>query len=232
MSAVATMVLVHGGYSGGFSWDHLVPELEARGHHAVPIGRMPSVGDDPGALGGFDADVAHVGSVLDEAGDDLILVSHSSGGLAAADLADHPAVRRSVYIAAFLAPRGMSLVDVLAGAPPLDWQVPRSDGTLEVTDDLDVAHRGIAHDISREEFATYLPRYGLQSMAALSSPVAAPAHPRPPLYVVCDDDRSVPVPAQEQMAAAVGAEVEHLPSSHCPMLSMPAALADVLHRAV
>lgn len=229
---MATMVLVHGGWSGGFCWDALVPELEARGHRAVPIEQMPSAGPDPASLGGLQDDVAHLRTVLDEVGDDVVLVSHSSGGLAAAEVADHPSILRSVYVAAFLVPRGMSLSGVLAGAPPLDWQVPRDDGQVVVTDDLDVAHQSLAHDVSREEFATYLPRYVLQSMTALAAPVSAPPHPRPPLYVVCDEDRCVPAHAQEQMAGLVGASVEHVASSHCPRLSMPAALAELLQRAV
>ena len=210
----------------------MVPELETRGHTAVPIERMPSVGDDPAALGGLHDDAAHLRSVLDETDDDVVLVSHSSGGLAASEVADHPAVRRSVYVAAFLVPQGMSLMEMLADAPPMDWQVPREDGAIEITDDIDVAHQGIAHDIPRQEFATYHPRYGLQSMAALGTPVSAAPHPHTPVYVVCDDDRIVPVPAQVQMAGSIGAAVEHLPSSHCPMLSMPAELATILDRAV
>jgi pimeloyl-ACP methyl ester carboxylesterase len=193
---------------------------------------MPTVADDPAKLGGLEGDVAYLRSVLDEIGGDVVLVGHSSGGIAAAKLADHPAVMRSVYVAAFLIPPGMSLSDLLANVPPMDWQVPRDDGAIAITDDIDVAHRSIAHDIDRDEFARYFNRFGLQAEAVLSAPVSAPSHPQRPVYVVCTEDRIIPVEAQKQMAAQVDAAVEYLSSSHCPMMSMPGQLAEVLARSV
>ena len=31
---MTTFVLIHGGFHGGWCWDYLIPELEARGHSA------------------------------------------------------------------------------------------------------------------------------------------------------------------------------------------------------
>ena len=65
--------------------------------------------------------------------------------------------------------------------------------------------------------------------ASATTPSSAPARAHPTTYVVCEQDRALPPPAQEQMAAAAD-RVERLPSSHQPMLSMPDELATVLAR--
>src|SRR3954471_20045638 len=77
-SAVATFVLVHGGYHGGWCWDRLVPHLEAAGHACVapdlPI-------DDPAA--GYDEYAEAVLRAMSAAGvgtaTEVVLVGHSLG---------------------------------------------------------------------------------------------------------------------------------------------------------
>lgn len=49
----------------------------------------------------------------------------------------------------------------------------------------------------------------------------------PSTYVLCTDDRTVPVPVQEANAARTGATVT-LPTSHSPFFSAPDDLVDVL----
>jgi len=43
---MATFGLVHGSWHGGWCWERLIPELEARGHRAVAVD-LPA--EDPAA---------------------------------------------------------------------------------------------------------------------------------------------------------------------------------------
>jgi pimeloyl-ACP methyl ester carboxylesterase len=49
--------------------------------------------------------------------------------------------------------------------------------------------------------------------------------------VICDQDRAVPPPVQQAMAARA-ATVRHVPASHSPFLSRPGEVADVVLQAL
>ena len=226
---MATMVLVHGGWAGGFGWDDVVPHLQERGHATVVIDRLPSIADDPADVGDLADDAAVVRAALDEAGSDVVLVGHSYGGMVITEVADHPAIVASVYVAAFWPPAGMSLVDLLRDAPPADWFFPTDDGVLALGD-LDAVHRAVAADVDRAAFLPIYERLGVQSLASWAAPSSAPPRSHPTTYVICTQDQAIPPQAQEQMARGAD-DVVRLDSAHCPMFSMPGQLADVLHAA-
>lgn len=225
---MATMVLVHGGWGGGFAWDDVVPRLEALGHETVVIDRLPSVADDPADVGDLADDATAVRTALDEISRDAVLVGHSYSGMVLTEVADHPAVVRSVYVAAFWPPEGMSLMDLLGDAQP-DWFFPTDDGLLALGD-ADAVHRAIAADIDRPAFMQVFDRLGVQSIASVSTPSSAPPRSHPVTYVICSQDRAVPPEAQEQMAQQAD-DVVRLDSAHCPMFSIPGQLAAVLDAA-
>jgi pimeloyl-ACP methyl ester carboxylesterase len=54
---------------------------------------------------------------------------------------------------------------------------------------------------------------------------------RPTFYLVGDEDHAIPRAEQERMAARMNATVAHVNSSHVPMLSQPAAVADFILQA-
>ena len=66
------------------------------------------------------------------------------------------------------------------------------------------------------------------SMAAMGDKVREVGwREKPSTYVVCTDDRAIPVALQRSCAERIGAVVE-LPTSHSPFLSRPADLANLL----
>lgn len=226
---MATMVLVHGGWGGGFAWDDVVPRLEALGHETVVIDRLPSVADDPADVGDLADDAAAVRAALDDVGSDAVLVGHSYGGMVLTEVADHPAIARSVYVSAFLPPQGMSLLDLVGDGEPPSWFSPTNDGVVALGD-ADAVHRAIAADIDRAAFLQVFDRLGVQSIAAYATPSSAPLRSHPVTYVICTQDEAIPPQAQEQMAQQAD-DVVRLDSAHCPMFSMPGQLADVLDAA-
>jgi pimeloyl-ACP methyl ester carboxylesterase len=224
-----TMVLVRGAWDGGFCWDDVVPHLQERGHTTVVIDRLPSAADASADVGGLADDVAVVRAALDEAGGDVVLVGHSYGGMVITEVADHPAIGRSVYVAAFWPPAGMSLLDLVGDAPPADWFSPTDDGVLALGD-FDAVHRAVAADFDRAAFMPIYERMGVQSLASFATPSSAPPRSHPTTYVICTQDRAIAPDAQERMARGAD-DVVRLDSAHCPMFSMPGQLADVLHAA-
>jgi pimeloyl-ACP methyl ester carboxylesterase len=223
---MATFLLVHGGFCGGWVWMDTAAALRARGDD-VHVVDLPSSGKAAAGLGDLEADSAVVRQAL--AGiDDVVLVGHSGGGTSLAEQAEHPKVRHSVYLAALWPQQGQSAADLLGGQMPA-WIVVRDDGAVQVTDDLEVARQALCADVEADRFAREVhPRYLLTSMSGLTAASSGPVRTHPATYVVCEQDQALPVVAQEAMGAALD-RVERLPSSHSPMLSLPGRLADVLH---
>lgn len=224
---MTTFVLVHGGFIGGWYWADVAARLQEQGHDVRVVEQLPSSGTDARALGDLQADASCVRQVIDAVGQPVVLVGHSYGGMVITELGDHPAVAHTVYVAAFWPQQGQASTHFMSKLP--DWIVAGDDGTLAVTDDLDVARRALCADVPRERAERDLRRLVPQSLSSAGSPSTAPVRTHPTTYIVCENDRAIPPEAQEQMAAAAD-RVERLPTSHQPMAAMPERLADLLAR--
>lgn len=228
LAVVATFLLLHGGLCRHRIWQDTADALTSVGHR-IEAPDLPSSGRDAAALGGLADDVATVTEALERTGAETVLVGHSGAGAVLAELADHPDVRHSVYVAALRPRRGQSLADLLGGLP--DWVRTRPDGAAQVSDDPAVVRRALCEDVPEERFLRDVyPHYVLLSLRSLAEVGAAPAAGHGTTHVVCEQDRAVPLDAQEAMASRAD-RVERLPSSHSPMLSMPGRLAELLERA-
>jgi pimeloyl-ACP methyl ester carboxylesterase len=224
---MSNYVLVHGAFVGGSYWRDVAALLENDGHRVDVIEQMPSAGEDRAALGDLAADTELVRRTVESVGQPVVLVGHSYGGMVITELADHPGVAHAVYLAAFWPQPGQSVVDLLGGGPLPDWLVMGDDGTLEMTDDLEVRRQIECGDVEPDRANENLRRMVPQSVASFAAPSTAPEHRHPTTYIICEHDQAVPPPAQEQWAAAAD-NVVRLPSSHQAMVSMPDRLAAVL----
>jgi pimeloyl-ACP methyl ester carboxylesterase len=222
-------VLVHGGFVGGWYWSEVADRLRRAGHRVEVVEQLPSGGTDPAALGDLAADAEAVTQAVERVGEPVVLVGHSSGGMVITELADHPGVAHSVYLAAFWPQRGQSAMDLLAAGPPPTWMAPHADGTIRTTDDLALLRRTLCADVDEERAYAGLRRLTPWSMSSATAPSSAPDRGHPTTYIICEQDQALPPAAQEQMAAAAGHRYR-LPSSHQPMASVPDELADALGR--
>jgi pimeloyl-ACP methyl ester carboxylesterase len=229
---MASFVLIHGGFCRSWIWDDTATVLATRGHRtAAPD--LPSSGTDPTALGGLGLqdDIDAVRRALDAGATDAVLVGHSVGGFVVAELADHPAVRHSVYLAALRPQRGQSAGDMLGGQIPQWMKASPEAGVVRVSDDPDMVREVLCADVDRERFLHEVyPRYVPTSLKIVTDTSSAPAAGHETTYIICEKDQAVPVAAQEALSALAD-NVERLPSSHSPQLSMPERLAQALETA-
>jgi pimeloyl-ACP methyl ester carboxylesterase len=228
LHGMAAYLLVHGGSCGSWVWERTVPALEDLGHQVATVD-LPSSGPDAAELRDLHADSTAVRGALDTIDGDVVLVGHSGGGMVLAELADHPRVQHSVYVAALHPQKGQSAADLLGGQMP-GWVVIRDDGAVQVSDDAEVVRQALCADVEAAYFAREVhPRYVLTSLSSMQSASTGPERKHAASYVVCEQDQALPVQAQEALASNFD-RVERLPSSHSPMLSMPERLAEVLSR--
>lgn len=121
---MATYVLVHGAWSGGWGWTGVARLLRAQGHE-VFVPTLTGLGERSHLLHPGITLTTHIQDVLGvftyEDLEDVILVGHSYGGMVITGVSGRIAdrIRTLVYLDAFLPADGQSLLDF--GGPP-GWQ--------------------------------------------------------------------------------------------------------------
>ncbi|KAL4969464.1 alpha/beta hydrolase [Aspergillus stella-maris] len=222
---------------------HTVRNLLAEKGISSEAPAHPSIGAEPPNKTLAD-DVASLRSSLtklvETEGKDVTVVAHSYGGVVASAAVEGLAkkeretagqkggVIRVVYVAAFVLDKGMSLFDTLGGQYQ-DWM--KVDGDYVRCDgDPNVA----MHDLTPEDQKKWQAELQHISKAVFSGVQTYESwHRIPTAYVLCEDDRALPLQFQEAMAAKMGTELMYrLKSSHSPFLSMPEKLVDILEQVV
>ncbi|HEY7421743.1 MAG TPA: alpha/beta hydrolase [Gaiellaceae bacterium] len=202
---MASFSLVHGAWGGGWLWELVRAELEARGH----VVRAPDLPCQDLAAG-VDEYAAAV-----PAAD--VVVGHSLGGLTI------PFVEADthVFLTALVAGTGWEGVFV------------RGFGDARIRDELGRSYYPDPVDAVRElqippEHAHLSSR--LRHQAPYDPP---PAHVERPAYIVCAHDAAISPEWQRHLARDVlGVEPLELDSGHSPMLERPHELAALLHALV
>jgi pimeloyl-ACP methyl ester carboxylesterase len=214
------IVLVHGAWHGEWCWDGVVADLADRGLPANAV-TLP--------LTGAAADVAAARSAIEAAGPGCVVVGHSYGGMVISQAAVGLPVRRLVYLAAFLLEPGEDMLTLLDRSK-LTEAVVLDEAQVRV--DPATAAEVFYGDTDPGVAASLVAR--LRPMAIDATMAAAPAGPPawqsiPATYVVCTNDRALPVASQRIMAARAEAVVEW-PTDHSPFVTRPAAVADLVAR--
>ena len=241
---MTTFALIHGGSHEGWCWELLVPELEARGHSAVAPD-LPFEDTSYGALAWARAVIDAIGDTNDE----VIVVAHSVGGMAAPVVCSLYPVSQMVLLGAMVPAPGMRYIDYLATEPGAVTFNPDplqdvSDNDTEppwVTARAAFSHGdpGISWIAAREGFYQDCPedvarmaweRLRPQTDTVFTEVCPVEVWPNvPTTVVVMNDDRAVAPDWSRRVARErLGAPVVELPGGHSPFLSRPAHLADVL----
>jgi pimeloyl-ACP methyl ester carboxylesterase len=216
-----TVVLIHGAFADGSSWDKVIPILQAKGLKVVAVQNpLTSLADD----------VAAGKRVIDEQSGPVILVGHSWGGTVITQLGDDAKVASLVYVAAFAPDVGESSNDLGKGGRPAPGSAQiRSDSTGF----LHLTPEGVAKDLAQD-----LPAAQTKVMAVTQGPIFAKAFDenvtkaawktKPSWFIVAENDRMIPPDLERAMATKIGAKITALPTSHVPMQSRANDVAAVI----
>ena len=240
---MATFVLVHPAWFGGWCWKKLTPLLAARGHevHAPTLTGLGERAHLARPEVGLETHVEDVLAVLAcEDLSDVILVGSSSGGMVITGVADRAPERIAnvVYLDAFVPEDGQSMFEIIPpdrkpamealiqnegqgwllprfAAPPWETFVPAA---WQVTDEADLRW--------------VLPRLVPTPVGHFTQPVRRSnpiAEKLPRTYVRCSHLRH---PGFDRYADAArrlsGWSCHELPAPHLPFITHPRELAAVL----
>lgn len=219
---MSTFCLVHGSTQDSSGWDLLVPELLRLGHEAV---RM-DLPNDPAASATRYADLIAEAMPADPEG--VTVLAHSASGLFLPLVPSRRDLRRLVFLAAVLPQIGTSLIDQLKANPSMlnpEWL-----GKNPVDDDP-TALQFLFHDCSPETAAWALTTRRLtNARQAIVETCPLERWPAVPCtYILCTGDRTIQPDWSRQAARErLGSEALELPGGHCPHVSRPRELAEML----
>src|SRR5262249_4166697 len=132
---MATYVLVHGAWHGGWCWRRVRPLLQQAGHD-VFTPTLTGLGERAHLLSpevNLDTHIQDVVGVLEcEDLERVILVGHSYGGMVISGVAERAAARlaRLVYLDAFVPQDGQRMLDFIAERTAADEEQARQDDGL------------------------------------------------------------------------------------------------------
>ncbi|MEU2737953.1 alpha/beta hydrolase [Streptomyces sp. NPDC007095] len=106
----STVVLVHGAWADGSSWNGVITRLRCQGHHVVA---------PPNPLRGVSGDAAYRADCLKTIKGPIVLVGHSYGGMVITNAAlGNTNVKALVCIDAFIPAKGQSAREIAADLRP------------------------------------------------------------------------------------------------------------------
>jgi pimeloyl-ACP methyl ester carboxylesterase len=240
---MATFVLIHGSWHGGWCFDPVAERLRAAGHDVIAPD-LPGMGGTKEELEAitlegwaeFAADLCR-----NAPSRPVVLAGHSRGGLVISQAAENApeAIDALVYICALMLPDGMSRAEFV------EMEEPNPDFRAMVIPAHDHVATIVDPTLAPMVFAQLSPPDQVE--AAMARLVAEPHAPRstplhvtperwgslPRTYVVCSEDRTIPLSSQQLMnAMCPGANLVTLVADHSPFLSAPDGLAAALLAAI
>ncbi|MGO9955997.1 MAG: alpha/beta fold hydrolase [Solirubrobacteraceae bacterium] len=234
-AAKPTVVLVHGAWANGSSWDGVVARLQRDGY-TVDVPANP--------LRGVASDSAYLASYLKTVTGPIILAGHSYGGMVITNAATgNPAVKALVYIDAFIPAQGETLLQLAGAEPGSTLADPTTafnfvpfTGPAGADTDLyvkpSVYRADFGADLSVQQDAILAATQEPLAASALQEPSGPPAWKTIPSYaLIGTQDMVLPPAEQEFMAARAQATVVKINASHLGLISHPDTVARLIERA-
>jgi pimeloyl-ACP methyl ester carboxylesterase len=219
-----TVVLIHGAWADGSSWEPVIRRLQGAGINVVaaPI-PLTSLSDDAAALR---RTIARTEGYV-------VVAGHAYAG-AVVGTANDERVKGLVYIAALAPDEGETVADVFyrnASHPKAPKLAPDADGFIWMPEESFA--EAFAQDATEEQIALTRAVQRPIAVKCIQEPVTAPAwKTKPTWYLLAEDDRMIDPKTQKFMAERMKATIRSYSVDHTPLLTAPDKVAEIILEAV
>ena len=214
------VVLVHGAYADGSSWNEVIPLLQRAGLNVTAVQNpLTSLADD----------VAATRRILALQDGPTVLVGHSWAGTVISEAGVDPKVSALVYVAARAPDVGEDYAALAAKfpAPPASAGLVKSDGFAQLSEDAFV--RDFAGDLDPLRARVLYAAQGRISVTLFASRTTQAAwRSKPAWYAVSTQDRTTSPELERFLANRMKAKTIEVNSSHVSLLSHPQEIADLI----
>ena len=219
-----SVVLVHGAWADGSSWNSVIRALQSRGVHviAAPI-PLTSLSDDVKALD----------RALERTKGPVVLGAHAYAG-AVIGSTRNERVQGLVFIAALAPDEGETVADVFyretphALAPQL---APDAHGLIWMPDEG--FPTAFAQNATREQTALFAATQRPIAVACIQEKAPPPAWKRKPSwFLVAEEDRMINPKAQHFMAQRMKARIRSEKVDHTPLVTAPNPVVELFSEAI
>ena len=229
-----TIVLVHGAFADGSSWDAVISRLQQDGY---------TVDVPPNPLQGLSYDSATLRDFLHTIQGPVVLVGHSYGGSVITNAATgDPEVKALVYVDALAPDQGLTMAQLL-GAVPGSCAVAANlilvpyPGAPAGAEDAylkpSVFGSCLANGLPASEASALAATQRPLSSAAFTEPSGVPAWKTIPSWAVIGTaDHAIPPAEQLAMMRAAHAHITEIDAPHLSMIADPGAVTEVILEAV
>jgi pimeloyl-ACP methyl ester carboxylesterase len=230
-AAPLTVVLVHGAFADGSSWNGVIERLEAAGVQVTAPANQ---------LRGVASDSAYIASLMEQIPGPVLAVGHSYAGALISNAAtDAKNVVGLVFVSAFAPDEGERLGEVASTSKdavlstalvPLHYPVGEGAETaVEFLVDPAKFRDAFAADLPAEQTAVMAATQRPVAELAFSEPCGPPAWRTLPSWaVVATGDKAAGTDLVRSMAERAGATITEVEGSHLVMISQPEAVANVI----
>jgi pimeloyl-ACP methyl ester carboxylesterase len=215
LSESATVVVVHGAWADGSSWEPVIRRLQKQGLNviAAPI-PLTSLSDDAAALK----------RTIARTQGPVILAGHVIG------TASDERVKALVYVAALAPDEGETVAQVFyrdEPHPEAPKLAPDADGFIWMTDSgFDHA---FAQNATPEQIALCKAVQRPLALKCIQEPVPAPSWKLKPTWnLLAEQDRMINPKTQRFMAERMKATIKSFAVDHTPLLTAPGKVVDII----
>ena len=220
----ATVVVIHGAWADGSSWEPVIRKLQGKGLNVVaaPI-PLTSLGEDAAALR----------RTIARTEGPVIVAGHAYAG-AVVGTANDERVKALVYVAALSPDEEETVADVFyrnESHPKAPKLAPDADGFIWMPDEGFA--QAFAQNATPEQIALCRAVQRPISVKSIQEPITSPTWKTKPVwYLLAEEDRMINPRTQRFMAERMKATIRSHAVDHTPLLTAPDTVADIILEAV
>ena len=230
-----TIVLVHGDWADGSSWNGVIERLQRRGYDVVA---------PPNPLRGPSVDAPYLASFLQTIPGPIVLVAHSYGGFVTTNAATgNPNVKALVYIDAFIPDAGQTAGELTVGScvdPATAVNaVPVPGGVVDLylRREANGTYPGysecFANGVDRRQAALLFAAQRPAALDQFGDPSGPPAWETIPSWSLIGTADRVITPAQQHaMSTNAGTHISTVNAGHLSLVTRPNTVTKIIETAV